>query len=210
VPTFRKSRKVGQPDPCQFRRRAKVGQPHESVERRLVEPKDAEDTGALFGILRSFAVFIAHSAMATMGSLIGGVALGFLCSLFAALWSSGAGNIVDRAADSWFFRHLVDNPYFLVPVFVSFCVGFFVFRFSRHSSGAWAWLLPFAILLLNIVPSLFRSSTHDVVQSYFGRGCGSDECLDQLFFTAPFYTSVAYSLGWLSRRWAAELFPKWT
>jgi hypothetical protein len=31
--------------------------------------------------------------------------------------------------------------------------------------------------------------------TYFGKGCGGSECLYELFLTAPFYTSVAYSIG---------------
>jgi hypothetical protein len=171
---------------------------------RPVEPNYPEDTGLPFGILRSIAIFIAHSAIATVGCLVAGIALSFSFSLLIALWSSGAGNIVDRAGDTWFFSHLVDNPYFLVPVVFSSCMGFFAFRFSKHSSAAWAWVVPCTILLLNIVVSMLNSPAKAVMQDYFGRGCGNDECLVQLFFTAPFYTSVAYSLGWLSRRWLSK------
>jgi len=175
---------------------------HESGHRHLkAARKSAVETPVELGMGRAFGAFIAHSLLATVGCFVGAFTIGFMVAGLIALWSSGPGNIVDRAVDSWFFRYCVDNPYFLLPIFFSFCLGSIVFRFSKHSSAAWAWVLPGTILLLNILPSMSDRSGQGIIQNYFGRDCGSNECLDQLLFTAPFYTSVAYSLGWLSRRW---------
>jgi len=39
------------------------------------------------------------------------------------------------------------------------------------------------------------------VDNFFFARCGATECLYELFITAPFYTSAAYTLGWLCKNW---------
>ena len=73
---------------------------------------------------------MAHSLLATVGCVVGGFAISFLVACCIALWSSGAGNIVDRTVDSWFFRYCVDNPYFRYPYSLVFALGPLSFDFQ--------------------------------------------------------------------------------
>jgi hypothetical protein len=54
-------------------------------------------------------------------------------------------------------------------------------------SSAWHWQQTMAIY----------DSTWD---TYFGKGCAGSECLYELLLTAPFYTSLAYTVGALASR----------
>jgi ABC-type dipeptide/oligopeptide/nickel transport system permease component len=150
---------------------------------------------------RTIVSFLLHSIAATVGSVLTGILLAFLLALPIGLFSSGMGNVVDRATDTSVFRY-ADNPYFAVPVAIAACLGFLSHRFSKSRSGAWSWVLPTAVLFLNIFPKMANSAQERkwIIDNFFSRGCGGTECLYELFITAPFYTSVAYTIGWLSRR----------
>ena len=98
---------------------------------------------------------------------------------------------------------LVDNPYFLGPIVVAFVLGIFSNRVWKTNSAAWVWLLPTVILIWNLMAwksYTSRSNWADAWANYFGSDCGDSECLYAVFVTAPFYTSVAYSLGWIAMR----------
>jgi hypothetical protein len=149
--------------------------------------------------------FFGHSLLATAGVLLGGSLLAFLIALPVGYLSSGVGNIVDRAVDTWIMRYLADEPFFIFQVLTAACVGFFTYRFSKSRAPAWVWLIPAAILVVNVVPRLLGSSPGSgskwVFDNYFGHGCGGSECLYELFVTAPFYTSIAYAVGyWVRKR----------
>lgn len=152
--------------------------------------------------VKFFASFLAHSILATVGAMLGGILLSVLVSLPFAFFSSGMGNIFDRIGDTWFLRYGVDGPFPIVPVLVAACIGFASPRLSKTSAPAWVWIIPTVLLLVSVAPRVFESPSQAkwVLDNYFGRGCGSSECLYELFITAPFYTSLAYTMGWLVRR----------
>jgi hypothetical protein len=133
--------------------------------------------------------------------LVGSLA-DFLVALPIGLFSSGEGNVVDRAVNSWFARYCVDNPYFIAPIVMAACLGFISHRFSQSRSALWVWLLPTGVLALNVLPSMVhpRTGPNWAFDNYFGRHCGGTECLYELFITGPFYTSVAYTIGWLIKK----------
>jgi hypothetical protein len=147
--------------------------------------------------------FLVHSAAATAGSLFVGFVSGLLIALAISPFSAGTGNIVDRAVDSWFFRHCVDNPYFMTSILSAVCLGFMSHRFSKSQAAVWVWLLPTAVLMFNLLPSVLSSpsAAKNAWINYFSRDCGGTECLGELLVTAPFYTSLAFTFGWLTRNW---------
>jgi hypothetical protein len=144
--------------------------------------------------------FIVHSVIATVGAFFGGTVLGFLLALPIGLFSSGPGNIVDRVSDSWIIRYSFKEPYFALPALTALFLGFISHRLSRSRSGAFSWIVPSAVLLCTILPRLVSSPAQEswIIDNLFSAGCGSTECLYELFITAPFCTSVAYTIGWLA------------
>jgi hypothetical protein len=146
--------------------------------------------------------FLRHSLLATLGSLFGGYLIGFLIALPFGFVSSGIGNIVDKTVDTWFFRHCVDSTFPLFPVLTALWLGLSIHRSSKSKSGPWVWILPAAILLWNVLPSMLRSpdARKLVYDDYFTRNCARTECLYQFFITNPFYTSAAYAIGCLAKR----------
>jgi hypothetical protein len=115
----------------------------------------------------------------------------------------GPGNFVDHLVDQRVFRVLVDNPYFLGPIVAAFVLGLFSNRVWKTNAGFWVWLFPAVILVWNVFSwksYTSRSNLADAGANYFASDCGGSECLYEVLVTAPFYTSVAYSAGWIAMR----------
>ena len=65
------------------------------------------------------------------------------------------------------------------------------------------WLFPAVLLVWNVFswkPYTSRSNLGDAWANYFGSDCDGSECLYEVFLTAPFFTSVAYSVGSIAMR----------
>src|SRR5207244_2215740 len=88
-------------------------------------------------------------------------------------------------------KHWIDGalPSFVVQLFLS-------------TSAPWVWLLPAMILAFNVATwksHIARSNFSDAWANYFTSDCGASECLYEILITAPFYTSVAYTVGWIAK-----------
>jgi hypothetical protein len=143
--------------------------------------------------------------VATIGAIVVGAIGGLLPSMISALLTRnpGPGNFVDHLVDQRVFRVLVDNPYFLGPTITASVLGFFSHRVWKTNAGLWVWLFPAVILVSNLLSwksYTSRSNLADAWANYFGSDCGDSECLNELLVTAPFYSSVAYSVGWIAMR----------
>jgi hypothetical protein len=155
--------------------------------------------------MRPFLEFVVQSTVATIGAFVLGAICGLVPSIVIALLlkNSGPGNFVDHLVDQRVFRVLVDNPYFLGPIVVAFALGILSHRVWKTKSALWVWLLPTIVLVWNVLTwksYTTRSNWADAWANYFGSDCGGSECLYEVFVTAPFYTSIAYSLGWIAMR----------
>jgi hypothetical protein len=111
-------------------------------------------------------------------------------------------------------RMLAGSPYFPLQLLLALFLGWFFSRLLRHRSMVWIWVLPLLLLCyaLIAIPTLVpnrRSSDAQDIQNrwlhYFGPRCQpasscSDQVLDQMMITFPFYLAVVYSLGALLGR----------
>ena len=81
-------------------------------------------------------------------------------------------------------------------------MGYLVNRNMRDLAALLVWLVPLAWLIYGIRDSAASYSEAWAQQSrsayiwdtFFGTHCGGSECLNELLFTAPFLSSVAYSI----------------
>jgi hypothetical protein len=80
----------------------------------------------------------------------------------------------------------------------------------------WVWIFPgvvltYAVIAIPTFSPWSLSAETGPLSHYLGWRCQADyRCYDQLTFTEPFYTSVAYSLGalWTSRRLRSPRYAK--
>ncbi|MHB8410395.1 MAG: hypothetical protein ACYDDI_00440 [Candidatus Acidiferrales bacterium] len=124
-----------------------------------------------------------------------------MCGFILAVLLAGALAVIRPPASLRAPSELLDALYLLL--FVSIPCGFAYFRFCRGNQGKWstlAWILPAIWLVFGILSDYpYRYTVQEhwwryVWDNYFGENCGGSECLGELFFTAPFYSSVAYSI----------------
>jgi hypothetical protein len=147
--------------------------------------------------------FFIQLAISTVGAiLIGSIAVLIPAIFLAAVTrNSSGGNFVDHVVEQRIF-FMLDEPYFIAPILASFSLGAFSRNFFRSASSVWVWTVPLLILVVSVATwktGGFRPYLWDVWNSYFGSQCGSSECAYEWFFTAPLYTSVAYTVGRLVR-----------
>lgn len=147
--------------------------------------------------------FVLHTVLSTLGANLVACLLVATCSVVTALVTrnTSGGNFIDHIGEQPSV-HLFDQPYFVGPVIVGFVMGFVLHTWFRSRFAAWVWILPALILVWNLFtwhPGFSRAYWPDVWENYFSGQCGSSECLYEQFVTCPFYTSVAYALGWLGR-----------
>ena len=120
------------------------------------------------------------------------IATGVTTFLAAMFLAACIGAVNQRVGDLLF-----GAPVFLGEIILGFCSGFMINRFLGSSSARWIWIVP-ALLLLADFPSFVRSSSLNYTLQYFFAGKCSD-CVEVMLMVAPFYGSIAYSLG----AWAA-------
>jgi len=148
--------------------------------------------------------FLIQQLVSTVGAMIVGHLAGIIPAVLiaAVTKNTSGGNWVDHIADQPILR-TVEEPYFAFPVITAFALGILSHRYFRSSSAVWVWVLPAIILVWNLFTwktGGFHPYWPDVWNNYFGSDCGSSECVYELFVTAPFYTSLAYTLGWITKR----------
>ncbi len=141
-------------------------------------------------------------------STVGAILAGFLVALIPAMVvamatkNTSGGNWADHIAEQHIFR-AAGEPYFIFPILAAFVFGVLSHRYAQSLSARWVWVFPLTILLWSVLTwrsGGFRPYWADVWNNYFGRDCGSSECAYELFVTAPAYTSLAYSFGWVMKR----------
>ena len=142
-----------------------------------------------------------------IGSTVGAILIGMVAVVIPAIVTAAVGrntsggNLADRIGEQPIFT-LLNEPYFVAPVAAGFVLGMFSYRVFRSRSAAWVWAVPMAVLIYNVTTwraGGFGPYWQDVWNNYFGSQCESSGCFYEWLVTAPFYTSVAYTLGWISR-----------
>jgi len=104
----------------------------------------------------------------------------------------------------WPLAVRMGEPFFVLPIVIALVCGIFFFKSTCRPPNTFVWI-PVTIIL---IWGLFTWNKYpgqipyweDVWNNYFGRDCGSSECLYEWTTTAPVYCSVAYSVAGLFLR----------
>jgi hypothetical protein len=158
--------------------------------------------------IKSGLVFVGHQILGTEGVV-------WLTALGAFLLKRSIAGLHEGWADSSPMRGmhwiLTNSPFFPVQIALGAYLGWKLYRRWGHRSMLWVWILPGALLAYAIIAiptfSPWSTSSADTgpLSHYLGWGCQADNrCYDQLTFTQPFYSSVAYSFGALLARKATS------
>jgi hypothetical protein len=95
------------------------------------------------------------------------------------------------------------DPPFLADILIGLAFGLGITLWLRSKPAQWAWVLPLAWLVFLTIgerPTLPIEGTflHATWHNFFSMDPG-EEGMGAVFGTAPFYSSVAYSLGaWIA------------
>jgi hypothetical protein len=156
--------------------------------------------------VRSALVFVMHQIIGTEGTI-------WLTALGVFLFKRSIVEVHEEWANSALMRGLhwifSNTPFFPIQITGGAYFGWKLYRRWAHRSMLWVRILPGVLLTYAVIAiptfSPWSSSLADTgpLSHYFGWGCQADNrCYDQLTFTQPFYTSVAYSVGalWASHR----------
>lgn len=140
--------------------------------------------------------FILQLLISTLVAMLSGVvAVVFLALIMAAVTTNASGgNFVDHVVQQRIFV-LLNEPYFIAPILAGFFLGRLGGRFFRSASAVLLWIVPAAGLLV----SMASGPGMNVWDNYFSSRCGASECAYEWLLTGPFYTSVAYTVGWISK-----------
>lgn len=153
--------------------------------------------------VRSGLIFLMHQIVSTEGVI-------WLTILGTFSLRGSITSVHEAWAHSAFMRamHLVlsNTPFFPVQIALGAYIGWRLFNRWRHQSMFWVWILPcvvliYAVITIQTLIPFSVAAERGLISHFFGWGCQADlDCYDQLSFTQPFYTSVAYSLGALVAR----------
>ena len=155
--------------------------------------------GTIGSLAKSGLVFLMHQVIGTEGVI-------WLTTLSAFLLKSSVRQVNEAWANSALMRglHLIltNTPFFPIQIAFGAYLGWKLYRRWQHIAMFWVWILPGVVLAYAVIviptfsPWSYTSADTGPLTHYFGWGCQADNrCYDQLTFTEPFYTSVAYSFG---------------
>jgi hypothetical protein len=101
------------------------------------------------------------------------------------------------------FNRIFSVPYFPVQTAFGFAVGYLSRKRFGTRFSFWVWTVPLLIFIWHFVA--FESSTFAGfwrvrLEHFVGSACRPPACFDQLSYTSPLYTSIAYTLGAFVRK----------
>ena len=103
---------------------------------------------------------------------------------------------------SFMLSGVFKEPLFLGALLGGAIMGYLVNRNMRDATALLVWIIPLAWLIYGIRDSAAsysevraqQSRSAYIWDSFFGTHCSGSECLNELLFTAPFLSSVSYSI----------------
>jgi len=172
----------------------------------------AENSSELFSLVKSTIAFGVHQFVGVYG-------IPFTAPLVFSLGFKLLYLLGYAYSKRNFYSVVSETPYFPVQIVFAVIIGWLLGRSLPHKSVLWVWVIPLAVMCYVFftahMPLAEEQSIfvrHGFVQSrlshFFGWGCRpAARCFDQVLFTLPFYSSLAYSVGALSGRTTVRSIP---
>jgi hypothetical protein len=132
--------------------------------------------------LRSSGAYFLHVVLACIGV--------FLISIFLG---AGVGWLNEKLADAIF-----TESFYPGVIVVGLLVGYAANKFLQSKFVLWFWILPAILILWDFYDFRHIYGWRGTFNYLFLRK-NCDDCVESLLMVAPFYGSIAYSLG----AWAA-------
>ena len=118
----------------------------------------------------------------------------FLGGLVVSFLVTGGASLIGRADP--LLEKASGEPLWIPEIAIGFAAGSYLYSRLPSKVAYFSWCIPGLLLLCSAWHWQSTMAIYDSTwQTYFGKGCGGSECLYELALTAPFYTSVAYSVG---------------
>lgn len=143
-------------------------------------------------IIYSAFVFVMHQIFSTLGVA---VLAAFLSLSLVPLLRVVFGNIDYRTVRS----ALTENHVFPIQMVLAIVISFAMALRWKSRAMLYVWVLPTLVFITAFLIFGRGLSIGERLEYFFGTGCKlSSRCFDQVVFTLPLYTSIAYSIGaWL-------------
>ena len=103
------------------------------------------------------------------------------------------------------FNRVLSVPYFPVQIAFGLVVGYFGQRRFGTRFSFWIWIIPLSVLIWHFFAfktGAFQNSWQVRFEHFMGSTCrpylndsSGRPCFDQLVYTAPVYTALAYAMG---------------
>lgn len=133
--------------------------------------------------------------VATYGSMGGAAASMFLLYPLA--------RALDAGLSFHQFNRALSVPYFPVQIASGLAVGYLGRKRFGTRFSFWVWTVPLVVFIWHFAvyePSVFESSWQVRLDHFVGSACRPPACWDQMSYTAPVYTSIAYAVGAAMRK----------
>jgi len=101
------------------------------------------------------------------------------------------------------FNRVFSVPYFPVQIAFGLAVGCIGQKRFGTRYSLWVWSIPLLIFMWHFIvfePSVLESVWRARANHFLGSACRPPLCFDQLRYTSPLYTSIAYSIGAAARK----------
>jgi hypothetical protein len=122
----------------------------------------------------------------------------YLGHLGSATLAAGLIGVILSASLSGMFK----EPLFFTMLLGGASMGYLVNLNMRDLSACLVWIVPFIWLVYGIqdaTGSVSQAWAHQsrfayIWDNFFGTRCSGTECMNELLFTAPFLSSISYSI----------------
>jgi hypothetical protein len=143
--------------------------------------------------MRNVLTFLLHQFLSTVAVMFGSPIIVFSITSVLHIW---APDINNHTASSV----LTTISGFPIQTMLASLFGFWLHKWTGQKAALWVWIIPaLGMLILLVYGPVAEYGPHsgaNVFSHFFGSGCKPEHrCFDQIIFTLPLCTSLAYSLG---------------
>jgi len=118
--------------------------------------------------------------------------------------------VLDASLSFHQFNRIFSVPYFPVQIAFGLTVGYLGQKRFGTRFSFWVWTVPLLIFIWHFFafePSVLQGFWRVRLDHFVGSACRPPACFDQMRYTSPLYTSIAYTLGAFVKKKQSEVEP---